>query len=169
MFPADLLHRAEALVAACTRARLVLATAESCTGGLVAGLLTEVAGSSAMFDRGVVSYSNAAKSELLGVEDALLQRHGAVSEACARAMAMGIVDRSRADIAVSVTGIAGPGGGSPDKPVGLVHFACHRRGGTTVTVERRFGQNGRDAIRRASVDQAIGLFEEAVRAAVRPA
>lgn len=122
-----------------------------------------------MFDRGVVTYSNIAKSELLGVDEALLQHYGAVSEACARAMAQSLVDRSRADIGVSVTGIAGPGGGSPDKPVGLVHFACHRRGGVTVHVERRFDESGRGAIRRAAIDQAIGLFEEAVSAVVRPA
>lgn len=169
MFSADLLRRAEALVATCTREGLVLATAESCTGGLVAGLLTEIAGSSAMFDRGVVTYSNAAKGELLGVEQAVLERHGAVSEACARAMARGVVDRSRATIGVSVTGIAGPGGGSPEKPIGLVHFACHRRSGATRHVERRFTQTGRAAIRMAAVDQAIALLEAAAVASVRPA
>ncbi len=129
MFPPALLERAAALVAACRARGLVLATAESCTGGLVSALLTEVPGSSAAFDRGFATYSNEAKAEMLGVPPALIAAEGAVSEAVARAMAAGALARSRADVAVSVTGVAGPGGGTAAKPVGLVHFACARRGG----------------------------------------
>ncbi len=139
----------------------MLATAESCTGGLVAALLTEVAGSSAVFDRGFVTYSNDAKMGLLGVSDALLREHGAVSEPCARAMAEAAVDRSAATVAVSITGIAGPGGGSDDKPVGLVHFARSTRGGPTVHRACRFGALGRGEIRLASVSEALRLFEDA--------
>ena len=162
MFEPDLLRRAEALLDACRARGLMLATAESCTGGLVAALLTEVAGSSATFERGFVIYSNAAKHELLGVGDDLLAAHGAVSETCARAMAEGAVARSRAALAVSITGIAGPGGGSPEKPVGLVHFGRAARAGATIHVERRFAPTGRAAIRLAAVEQALKLFEDAV-------
>jgi len=102
---------------------MLVATAESCTGGMVAAALTETAGSSNWFERGFVSYSNQSKMDLLGVPAALLREHGAVSEACARAMAEGAVARSRAQASLAITGIAGPGGGSPDKPVGTVHFA----------------------------------------------
>jgi nicotinamide-nucleotide amidase len=141
----------------------MLATAESCTGGLVAALLTEVPGSSAVFERGFVTYSNLAKTEMLGVGEAILARDGAVSEACARAMAAGARERSGATIAVSITGIAGPGGGSPDKPVGLVHFAC-QAGNLSDHVERRFAVVGRHAIRMAAVDQALRLLETGVAA-----
>lgn len=159
MFPPALLDRAEALIAAYRARGLLLATAESCTGGLVAALLTEIAGSSAVVERGFVTYSNAAKRDLLGVSDAVLRDHGAVSAPCARAMAEGAVGRSAATVAVSVTGIAGPGGGSADKPVGLVHFARAARGGRTVHIERHFDLPDRSAIRLASVAEALGLFE----------
>ncbi len=139
----------------------MLATAESCTGGLVAALLTEIPGSSTMFDRGFVTYSNEAKQAMLGVPAELLARYGAVSEACARAMAEGAVANSSATMAVSITGIAGPGGGSDDKPVGLVHFGCSRRGGATTHTGRRFGDIGRQAVRLAAVAEALRLFEEA--------
>ena len=158
MFPAPLLQRAVALVAACRARGLVLATAESCTGGLVAALLTEVPGSSAALDRGFVTYSNGAKADMLGVPPALIAAEGAVSEAVARAMASGALAHSRADVAVSITGVAGPGGGTAAKPAGLVHFACARRGGAVTAVERRFGDIGRGAVRLASVAQAIDLL-----------
>jgi nicotinamide-nucleotide amidase len=118
---------------------LRVATAESCTGGLVAAALTEVAGASAVFDRGFVTYSNDAKRDMLGVPDAVIAANGAVSAQTACAMAQGALAHSLADIAVSITGVAGPGGGSPEKPVGLVHFACARRGGSVVHVESASG------------------------------
>ena len=127
------------------------ATAESCTGGLIAGLLTEIPGSSNMLERGFVVYSNAAKQELLGVPAETLASHGAVSEQTAVAMAEGALRASRAEVAVSVTGIAGPDGGTAAKPVGLVHFACARRGKPTVAREERFGAIGRGEVRLASV------------------
>jgi nicotinamide-nucleotide amidase len=133
-----------------------MATAESCTGGLVAAAMTDIAGSSDVFDRGFVTYSNTAKSEMLGVPDALIVEHGAVSEAVARAMAEGAVSNSDADVAVAITGVAGPGGGSTEKPVGLVHFACATRF-QTQHLEMRFGNIGRSAVRHASVEQALQL------------
>ncbi|KQT83471.1 CinA family protein [Aurantimonas sp. Leaf443] len=147
---------ARRVVEALSDAGLMLATAESCTGGLIAGAITGIAGSSAVFDRGFVTYSNAAKREMIGVDESLLERHGAVSEAVARAMAEGALRASAAGIAVSVTGIAGPGGGSAEKPVGLVHFACAMRG-TTLHVEKRYGDLGRAAVRGASVRTALQL------------
>jgi nicotinamide-nucleotide amidase len=161
MFSAALEARAGALVAAFAARGWRLATAESCTGGLVAGLLTEIPGSSAVVERGFVTYSNEAKTELLGVAEPILAEHGAVSEATARAMALGALARSRGDVAVSVTGIAGPGGGSAEKPVGLVHFACAGPGQSIVSVERRFGDIGRSAVRMAAVEQALELLEKA--------
>lgn len=162
MFSEPLLARATALVAACRARSIVLATAESCTGGLIAALITEVPGSSAVFDRGFVTYSNDAKSEMLGIPASLIAQHGAVSPAVAAAMAAGVLDRSRASLAVSVTGIAGPGGGTAEKPVGLVYFGYCSRGAANGTVERRFGACGRDAVRMGSVDQALTLLEAAV-------
>jgi nicotinamide-nucleotide amidase len=158
----DLLARAERLVAAYTAAGLTLATAESCTGGLVAALLTAVPGSSAAVERGYVTYSNAAKAEAIGVDAALIEAHGAVSEPVARAMAEGAKAASHADVAVAITGIAGPGGGSAEKPVGLVHLASAGPGGTRH-LERRYGDLGRTQIRRAAVADALGLLEAAVR------
>ena len=124
MFPPHLLEMSASLLDRLRAANLKLATAESCTGGLVAGVLTEIAGSSDVVERGFVTYSNAAKMELLGVPEAMLAEHGAVSEPVARAMAQGALAHSHADVAVSVTGVAGPGGGSAAKPVGLVHIAA---------------------------------------------
>ncbi len=155
--------RAKKLVERYTAARLMLATAESCTGGLVAGLITEIAGSSAVLERGFVTYSNEAKIGMLGVSPETLAAVGAVSAATAREMAAGALESSRADVAVSVTGVAGPGGGSADKPVGLVHFACARRDGPVVHVERRFGDLGRAAVRQAAIAQALELLENAVQ------
>jgi nicotinamide-nucleotide amidase len=157
---APLLPLAAALIERCTASRLTIATAESCTGGLVAGVLTEIAGSSAVVDRGMVTYSNAAKSALLGVPADVINRHGAVSETVARAMAEGALARSTASLVVAVTGIAGPGGGSPDKPVGLVHFAAASRGGPLNHVRIVFPDEGRSAIRLASVRQALTMLRE---------
>ena len=157
----ELLARAEALVAAYAAAGRTLATAESCTGGLVAALLTAVPGSSAAVERGYVTYSNAAKAEAIGVDPALIQGHGAVSEPVGRAMAEGARAASRADVAVAITGIAGPGGGSAGKPVGLVHLAVAGPGGTRH-LERRYGDLGRAGIRRAAVADALGLLEGAL-------
>jgi nicotinamide-nucleotide amidase len=136
-----------------------IATAESCTGGLIAGAITDVAGSSEWFERGFVTYSNAAKEEMLGVARAMLDAHGAVSEAVARAMAEGALARSPADCAVSVTGVAGPGGGTPAKPVGIVCFAWARRGAATSSRTRHFAGD-RAAVRAASVATALqGLLD----------
>ncbi len=157
-----LVLRATALVHACAGLGLTLATAESCTGGLLAGLLTEVPGSSAVLERGFVTYSNAAKTEMLGVPAELISQFGAVSAEVAAAMAEGAIHHSRAHLAVSITGIAGPGGGSADKPVGLVHFARTERGGATLHHERRFEDTGRAAIRRAALDHALRLLEEII-------
>jgi nicotinamide-nucleotide amidase len=162
MFPPDLTARAEELVARYRAAGLMAATAESCTGGLIAALLTEIPGSSAMLERGFVVYSNAAKQELLGVPAETLATHGAVSGATAVAMAEGALHASRAEVAVSVTGVAGPDGGSAEKPIGLVHFACARRGKPTVAREERFGDIGRADVRLASVRVGLDLLEAAL-------
>ena len=135
---------------------LRVATAESCTGGLIAGALTEIPGSSDVVDRGFVTYSNAAKTEMLGVDAVLIQTRGAVSEEVARAMAEGALAHSVAEIAIAVTGIAGPGGGTPIKPVGLVHIACARRSGETLH-ERHVFPGDRRAVRLATVDKALDL------------
>jgi nicotinamide-nucleotide amidase len=142
------------------RARgLKIATAESCTGGLVAGALTEIAGSSDVVDRGFVTYSNAAKEAMLGVPTATIKRYGAVSAETAAAMAAGALKNSEADITVAITGIAGPGGGSAQKPIGLVHFAAAGRDGRKLAVERRFGKIGRRRVRERSVAQALVLLQ----------
>lgn len=159
--------KANALLDRARAKALRLASAESCTGGLVAAALTEIPGSSDVFDRGFVTYSNAAKCDMLGVAVALLKAHGAVSAEVARAMAHGAIDRSLADVAVAVTGVAGPGGGSLEKPVGLVHFACARRDGGVDHLERRYGPLSRDEIRAASVQQALDMMMDAVDAAQR--
>ena len=161
MFSPNLIARATNLIARYREAALMAATAESCTGGLVAGLLTEIPGSSDMLERGFVVYSNAAKQELLGVPAETLVSFGAVSEQTAVAMAEGALRASRAEVAVSVTGIAGPDGGSTEKPVGLVNFACARRGKPTVAREERFGAIGREEVRLASVKVALDLLEAA--------
>ena len=135
-----------------------MATAESCTGGLIAGCLTEVAGSSDVVDRGFVTYSYAAKNAMLDVSMAMIEDHGAVSEPVARAMAEGALAHSTADLSVAVTGVAGPGGGTADKPVGLVHLACARRGGETAHREQRFGDLGRAGIREATIREALEML-----------
>ncbi len=161
MFASDLIARATDLIARYRAAGLMAATAESCTGGLIAALLTEIPGSSTVLERGFVVYSNAAKQELLGVPAETLASQGAVSRETAVAMAEGALRASRAEIAVSITGIAGPDGGSAAKPVGLVHFACARRGVPTVAREERFGDIGREAVRLASVKVGLDLLEAA--------
>jgi len=161
IFPQDLLVRAQSLLEACRARGIRVATAESCTGGLISALLTEIAGSSDVFERGFVTYSNAAKAELLDVPQDFIAEHGAVSAPVARAMAEGALGHSRAELAVSVTGVAGPGGGTADKPVGLVHFALAHHGGITQTEERRFGDIGRTAIRLESVRVALALLTPA--------
>jgi nicotinamide-nucleotide amidase len=138
----------------------MVATAESCTGGLVAGALTDIAGSSAVVDRGFVTYTNAAKHQMLGVPNATIERHGAVSRETAEAMVRGVLGHAHADLAVSITGIAGPGGGTADKPVGLVHFAAAARGGRCSQEVRQFGDIGRAAVRRESVRQALAMLQE---------
>jgi nicotinamide-nucleotide amidase len=153
-------RRAETLIQHCLALGLKVVTAESCTGGLVAGALTGVPGSSAVVDRGFVTYSNEAKADMLGVDPDLIKRDGAVSESVARAMAEGALVHSLADIAVSITGIAGPGGGTDLKPVGLVHFACAKKGSPTLHREKRFGDIGRDQVRAAAILQAFDLIGE---------
>jgi nicotinamide-nucleotide amidase len=151
---------AENLIRILTEKSFTVVTAESCTGGLVAAALTEVAGSSAVFDSGFVTYSNAAKMRMLGVPADSLRQHGAVSEAVARAMAEGARRAAVVDLSVAITGVAGPGGGTADKPVGLVHFAV-ADSQSTRHVERRFGGLSRSEIRRLSVQQALQLLLDA--------
>jgi nicotinamide-nucleotide amidase len=147
------------LLNTCRRRGLTVATAESCTGGLVSGALTEIPGSSDVVDRGFVTYSNAAKEAMLGVPAGVLERHGAVSRETAEAMAAGALGNSRADLAVAVTGIAGPGGGSAEKPVGLVYFAAAARDGRRIHREKRFGDIGRSTVRARSVAEALAMLE----------
>ncbi len=160
------------LLALCEARGLTIATAESCTGGMVAAALTDVPGSSAVVERGFVTYSNAAKTECLGVPAEMIAAHGAVSGPVARAMAEGALAHSPADLAVAITGVAGPGGGTAEKPEGLVHFACARRAGATAqpaaqpTAHARvaFGAIGRDAVREASVRKALEMLRAAAEA-----
>ncbi len=153
-----LIAQAAALLDACRAQGATIVTAESCTGGLVAATLTAVPGSSDVFEGGFVTYENVAKSEMLGVPYWLIERHGAVSEDVARAMAGGALTRSRASLAIAVTGIAGPDGGSAEKPVGLVHFAAGRRDRPISHEKVLFGDLGRAEIRRASVERALALL-----------
>lgn len=152
-----LIDAAEMLLNKCSAAGLKLATAESCTGGLIAACLTEVPGSSNVVDCGFVTYSNEAKTQMLGVPAELIEAHGAVSEAVVRAMAEGAIARSRADIAIAVSGVAGPGGGTPKKPVGLVHLAATRRGGVTKHLAEDYGNVGRGEVRARTVADAFIL------------
>lgn len=161
---ASLIEQATALLDLCRRNNLRIATAESCTGGLIAATLTEIPGSSDVVDRGFVTYSNEAKQAMLGVPAATLQQFGAVSRETAEAMAQGALGHAIAELAVSVTGIAGPGGGSPDKPVGLVHFAAASRRGQLIHRECRFGDIGRSHVRLASVAEALAMLRELAEA-----
>ena len=160
---AELISRAAELLGAARARDEKLATAESCTGGLLAAALTAIPGSSDVFERGFVTYSNSAKSEMLGVPFWLIERHGAVSEDVARAMAGGALTHSHATLAVSVTGIAGPDGGTSEKPVGLVHFAALRRDEETHHERVLFGNLGRAEIRRRSVERALALLRSLLR------
>ena len=157
MFEDDLIAAAAKLIAGCKAHGKMIATAESCTGGLLAGLVTQIPGSSFVFERGFVTYSNAAKSELLGVDERLIADHGAVSAEVARAMALGALARSKAQLSLAVTGIAGPGGGSDFKPVGLVYLACATGGGVEVR-EERYGDLGREQVRAAALRTALALL-----------
>jgi nicotinamide-nucleotide amidase len=154
---------ARRVLAACEARGIMLATAESCTGGMIAAALTDIAGSSTVFDRGFVTYSNEAKVEMLGVSPATLAAHGAVSAETAAEMAAGALARSRAGVAVSVTGVAGPGGGSAEKPVGLVWFGIAVEGETPRAERRLFEDRGRAFIRAETVATALGLVLEALR------
>ena len=158
MFPDEYLHAARLLLADCEERRLKICTAESCTGGLLAACLTEIAGSSAVFERGFVTYSNRAKEEMLGVPGDLIADVGAVSESVARSMAEGALEASNAHLAVAITGVAGPGGGTELKPVGLVHFATIRANQSVQHRVERFGDIGRAAIQLASVEVALEML-----------
>lgn len=163
MFPERYQNRAASLIASCRAKGVTIATAESCTGGLLGALLTAIPGSSEVFDRGFVTYSNAAKIECLGVSPKILEIFGAVSRETALAMAAGTLAHSDATIALSITGIAGPSGGTPQKPAGLVHFGLVRKGGGANAVEKHFGAIGRDAVRSAAIAFAVDLLLEASR------
>ena len=160
MIDPTIIALAEDVLRACRGAGVTLATAESCTGGLISGCLTEIAGSSDVVERGFVTYSNEAKTEMLGVPASLIAEHGAVSEPVARAMAAGALGNSRADIAVAVTGVAGPGA-SESKPAGRVHLAVARRGGPVEHLRRDYGAIGRNAVRQATIRDALALVLQA--------
>jgi nicotinamide-nucleotide amidase len=160
MIDAELQAAARHLLDICRARKLKLALAESCTGGLVAAALTEIPGSSDVLDRGFVTYSNAAKQEMLGVSAAVLETKGAVSKETAEAMASGALTRSGADLSAAITGVAGPGGGTAEKPVGLVHFAAVRRDGRLLHRERRYGDIGRAEIRGRSALEALAMLAE---------
>jgi nicotinamide-nucleotide amidase len=160
IFPTDLIQSARLLLDDAQSRGIKIATAESCTGGLVAALLTEIAGSSATVDRAFVVYSNQAKQEMLGVPGDMIADFGAVSEPVARALAEGALHESRANLTVAITGIAGPGGATPMKPVGLVHFASARENRAIRHEEHRFGDIGRDQVRLEAVRVAIRMLHE---------
>ena len=155
---ATLIEQATALLELCRRKNFRIATAESCTGGLIAATLTEIPGSSDVVERGFVTYSNAAKQTMLGVPAITIGQFGEVSRETAEAMATGALANSPAELAVSVTGIAGPGGARPEKPVGLVHFAAASKRGSLVHREKRFGDIGRAQVRHASVAEALHML-----------
>src|SRR5262249_20261643 len=153
------------LLTLCRARGLKIVTAESCTGGMVAGALTDIPGSSDVVERGFVTYSNEAKREMLGVTALTLEKSGAVSRETAEEMAQGALANSHADLAVSITGIAGPGGATPGKPVGLVHFAAAARGGKLTHRAKKFGDIGRRKVRKKSVDEALAMLELLARRA----
>ena len=155
---ATLIEQATALLELCRRKKLRIATAESCTGGLIAATLTEIPGSSDVVERGFMTYRNAAKQTMLGVPAITIGQFGEVSRETAEAMATGALANSPAELAVSVTGIAGPGGARPEKPVGLVHFAAASKRGSLVHREKRFGDIGRAQVRHASVAEALDML-----------
>ncbi|NLR95998.1 CinA family protein [Rhizobium sp. P38BS-XIX] len=157
-FPDETIALAQKIVTDFTAKKWMIATAESCTGGLIAGALTEIPGSSAVVDRGFVTYTNTAKMEMLGVQEQTLTQFGAVSKETALQMVHGALFRSHADFAVAVTGIAGPGGGSTEKPVGLVHLAAKARSGGFIHHEMRYGDIGRDKVRLATLNTALEML-----------
>jgi len=160
LFPPDIEETASKLIADFAANGLMVVTAESCTGGLIAGALTDIAGSSAVVDRGLVTYTNEAKAEILGVSTETLKSYGAVSRQTAIEMATGALKASRAQVSVAVTGIAGPGGGSIEKPVGLVHLAASNRDGKTLHREMRYGDIGRNNVRLATLRTALEMLRE---------
>jgi nicotinamide-nucleotide amidase len=162
MFPKPLSDKAKTLLELCERKKLMLATVESCTGGLLAGCLTAIPGSSAVVERGYVTYSNRAKAEEVGVDPALLERHGAVSREVAAAMAAGALSHAPVDLAAGITGVAGPTGGSAEKPVGLVYISAAIKGAAPVVRENHF-PGDRDAIREASVAVALDMLLDLAR------
>lgn len=161
MFSDALMAQAESLIRGCQDVKVRLSIAESCTGGLITGLLTAVSGASEVLERGFVTYSNEAKTDMLGVPEATLAQHGAVSEATARAMAAGALSASNATLSASVTGIAGPGGGSTEKPVGLVHIATAHANGT-VRHERHLFDGDRHSVREQSIAAVLALLQRSV-------
>ena len=163
MFPERLRNLAMLILDDAEQARLKIATAESCTGGLLAALFTEIPGSSSVFERGFVTYSNKAKEEMLGVPGDALADYGAVSEPVARMMAEGALTNSRANISVGITGVAGPGGGTRMKPVGTVHIACARENRAIIHEHLQLGEISRDAIRMAAVESALNLIQAQMR------
>jgi nicotinamide-nucleotide amidase len=160
MLDKELYHSATALLDLCKARHLTLATAESCTGGLLAAALTDIAGSSAVMDRGFVTYTNESKQQMIGVPPMTIEKYGAVSRETAEAMAKGALAHAQVDLAVSVTGIAGPTGAMPGKPIGLVHFAAASRSGRLIHHDRKFGDVGRSEVRRQSVLQAMAMLRE---------
>ena len=156
----ELMQAARALLDLCRSKRLILAAAESCTGGLLAATLTEIPGSSDVFERGFITYSNEAKRAMLGVTPTTLAKHGAVSRETAEAMATGVLAHAPVDLAVSITGIAGPGGAVPGKPVGLVYLAAASRSGRLIEHEHKYGDIGRAQVRRACVIEALAMLGE---------
>lgn len=155
----ELLDAANALLDLCKKKKLTLATAESCTGGLLAATISEIAGSSKVLDRGFVTYSNTAKQQMLGVTSATIDVHGAVSRECAEEMARGALAHASVDLAVSITGIAGPTGAVPGKPIGLVFFCAASRSGRSIAHDRKYGDIGRAKVRRLSVLQALAMLQ----------
>ena len=163
IWPKDIEDAAQIIVTDFTERGLLISTAESCTAGLIAGAITEIPGSSSVLDRGFVTYSNEAKREMIGVANATLKAHGAVSRTTALEMAQGAIGNSGANISIAVTGIAGPGGGTDEKPVGLVHLAAARTGHETLHREMRYGDIGRSEVRLATVRTALEMLIEIAR------
>ena len=156
----ELADRAIELLELCKKKKLTLATAESCTGGMLAAVITEIPGSSLVLDRGFVTYTNESKQQMLGVAPTTIDVYGAVSRECAEEMAKGALAHSPVNLAVSITGVAGPTGAVPGKPIGLVHFAAASRSGRLVHHDRKYGDIGRSNVRRASVVQALAMLME---------
>jgi nicotinamide-nucleotide amidase len=160
MFDDEITAAVNRLLGRCKAKTLTVATAESCTGGLVAAAISEISGSSAVLDRGFVTYSNEAKQQMLGVTPSTIDVYGAVSTECAEEMAKGALAHAQVDLAVSITGIAGPTGATPGKPIGLVYFCAASRSGRMIAHDRKYGDVGRDKVRRASVLQALAMLQE---------